>query len=64
MDNNGWGKLTEGLLQRNCTRGRGKPKRRWRDGIEEEIGKARMRKSRVEGSGERTSSQVVEAICR
>jgi hypothetical protein len=23
MDNNGWGKLTEGLLQRNCTRGRG-----------------------------------------
>ena len=46
MQNNRWAKITTEWYPRNCTRRRGRPKRRWRDEIEEEVGKTWMRIAR------------------
>ena len=39
MDNSKWAKITTEWTPREGKRKRGRPKRRWRDGIEEEAGK-------------------------
>jgi len=43
MEDKRWAKITTEWCPRGCKRARGKPKRRWRDEIEEKVGNSWMR---------------------
>ena len=45
MKNHRWAKITTEWTPRDCKRSRGRPKRRWRDELEEDMGTTWMRKA-------------------